>query len=245
MYKPEVALKEVDKFLDQLVQFIQDQGGELQGKKLSHIRDALRGLTVKNDEKQYVSVELDKNGYIKGYNIMDTIIENKDLPEDLDKGYYRLDKNNKPVLDKKRRRDLWGDQMQEFIDLINSNIEYVVGIPAISAAFALVARWSVNKLTTIIIPWVEKIVIKVIGQFFGGETPEDVNQLPIVKQMQSLLEMNIAVAEMELIRLKKETVNPLYSAEEKLVFKAMFNAMYNIYKDQISEETKTVLGIFE
>lgn len=135
--------------------------------------------------------------------------------------------------------------MQEFIDLINSNIEYVVGIPAISAAFALVARWSVNKLTTIIIPWVEKIVIKVIGQFFGGETPEDVNQLPIVKQMQSLLEMNIAVAEMELIRLKKETVNPLYSAEEKLVFKAMFNAMYNIYKDQISEETKTVLGIFE
>jgi hypothetical protein len=135
--------------------------------------------------------------------------------------------------------------MQEFIDLINSNIEYVVGIPAISAAFALVARWSVNKLTTIIIPWVEKIVIKVIGQFFGGETPEDVNQLPIVKQMQSLLEMNIAVAEMELIRLKKETVNPLYSAEEKLVFKAMFNAMYNIYKDQISEETKTALGIFE
>jgi hypothetical protein len=135
--------------------------------------------------------------------------------------------------------------MQEFIDLINSNIEYVVGIPAISAAFALVARWSVNKLTTIIIPWVEKIVIKVIGQFFGGETPEDVNQLPIVKQMQSLLEMNIAVAEMELIRLKKETVTPLYSAEEKLVFKAMFNAMYNIYKDQISEETKTALGIFE
>ena len=109
MYKPEVALKEVDKFLDELVQFIQDQGGELQGKKLSHIRDALRGLTVKNDEKQYVSVELDKNGYIKGYNIMDTIIENKDLPEDLDKGYYRLDKNNKPVLDKKRRRDLCGD----------------------------------------------------------------------------------------------------------------------------------------
>ena len=135
--------------------------------------------------------------------------------------------------------------MQEFIDLINSNIEYVVGIPAISAAFALVARWSVNKLTTIIIPWVEKIVVKVIGQFFGGETPEEVNQLPLVKQMQSLIEMNIAVAEMELIRLKKETVNPLYSAEEKLVFKAMFNAMYNIYKDQISEETKTALGIFE
>lgn len=135
--------------------------------------------------------------------------------------------------------------MQEFIDLINNNIEYVVGIPAVSAAFALVARWSVNKLTTIIIPWVEKIVVKVIGQFFGGETPEDVNQLPIVKQMQSLLEMNVAVAEMELIRLKKETVNPLYSAEERLVFKAMFNAMYDLYKDRISEETKTALEVFE
>jgi hypothetical protein len=135
--------------------------------------------------------------------------------------------------------------MQEFIDLINSNIEYVVGIPAISAAFALVARWSVNKLTTIIIPWVEKIVVKVIGQFFGGETPEDVNQLPIVKQMQSLVDMNITIAEMELIRLKKETVNPLYSAEEKIVFKAMFNALYNAYKDKISVETQAALDVFE
>jgi hypothetical protein len=135
--------------------------------------------------------------------------------------------------------------MQEFIDLINSNIEYVVGIPAISAAFALVARWSVNKLTTIIIPWVEKIVVKVIGQFFGGETPEDVNQLPIVKQMQSLVDMNITIAEMELIRLKKETVNPLYSAEEKIVFKAMFNTLYNAYKDKISVETKAALDVFE
>lgn len=109
MYKPEVALKEVDKFIDELIEFIVDQGGELQGKKLSHIRNALKALTVKNNEKEYVSVVTDKNGYINGYNIMDTIIENKDLPEDLDKGYYRLDKNNNPVLDKKRRRDLWGD----------------------------------------------------------------------------------------------------------------------------------------
>lgn len=135
--------------------------------------------------------------------------------------------------------------MQDFIDLINNNIEYIVGIPAISAAFALVARWSVNKLTTIIIPWVEKIVVKIIGQFFGGENPEDVKQLPIVKQMQALLEMNVAIAEMELIRLKKETVNPLYSAEERTVFKAMFNALYDLYKDKISEETKEALGVFE
>jgi len=135
--------------------------------------------------------------------------------------------------------------MQEFIDLINSNIEYIVGIPAVSAAFALVARWSVNKLTTIIIPWVEKIVVRVIGQFFGGETPEDVKQLPIVKQMESLLTMNVAMAEMELLRLKKETVNPLYSAEERLIFKAMFNALYDAYKDKISEEAKEALSVFE
>jgi hypothetical protein len=135
--------------------------------------------------------------------------------------------------------------MQDFLDLVNNNIEYIVGIPAVSAAFALVARWSVNKLTKVIIPWVETIVVKTIGQFFGGEKPEDVKQLPIVKQMQSLLEMNLAIAEMELIRLKKETVNPLYSEQERTVFAAMFSSLYEIYKDKISEETKQALGVFE
>ena len=109
MYKPEVALKEVDKFLDELVSFKQEQGGQIKGKKLAHIKEALKSLVILNGEKEYISVKIDKNGYIIGYNIMDTVVETKFLKEDLAKGYYRLDKNNQPVLDKKRRKELWGD----------------------------------------------------------------------------------------------------------------------------------------
>lgn len=109
MYKPEVVLKVVDQFVEELVQFLIDNGVEVKSQKLKDIKALLGEIVILNDNKEYVSVKLDKNGYVKGYNIMDTIVENVDLPEDLDKGYYKLNKNNKPVLDKKRRKELWGD----------------------------------------------------------------------------------------------------------------------------------------
>jgi hypothetical protein len=109
MYKPEVALKVVDQFIEELVQFLIDSGVEIKSQKLADIKTQLQEIVILNPKKDYISIVTDKNGYIKGYNIMDTIVENVDLPEDLGKGYYKLNKNNKPVLDKKRRRDLWGD----------------------------------------------------------------------------------------------------------------------------------------
>lgn len=109
MYKPEVVLKVVDQFIEELVEFLVQSGVEIKSQKLADIKAQLQEIIILNPNKEYVSVVTDKNGYIKGYNIMDTIVENVDLPEDLEKGYYKLNKNNKPVLDKKRRRDLWGD----------------------------------------------------------------------------------------------------------------------------------------
>lgn len=109
MYKPEVVFKLVDQFVDEIVNFLRESGVEVKSQKLSNIKRQLQEIVVLSSEKDYVSVVTDKNGYIKGYNIMDTVIENVDLPKDLDKGYYKINKNNKPVLDKKRRRDLWGD----------------------------------------------------------------------------------------------------------------------------------------
>lgn len=134
--------------------------------------------------------------------------------------------------------------MQEFLELLNNNIAYIVGIPAVSTTFALVARWGVARLTNTILPWIENIVTRLIGQFFGAEAAEQVNELPIVNDIKTMLTMNIAVAEMELIRLKKETVNPLYSDEERMIFTAMFNSLFAIYKDKISEETKLALSVF-
>jgi hypothetical protein len=131
--------------------------------------------------------------------------------------------------------------MKEFIDLLNQNIEYIVGIPAISAAFALVARWAVTKLTTIIIPWMERIMTTLMLQFFGENADGDVSELHIVKDVQNIIKMNIKIAEMELVRLKKETINPIYTEAERLTLKAMFNDIYKVYENLISEETKLVI----
>lgn len=131
--------------------------------------------------------------------------------------------------------------MQEFLDLLQQNIEYVIGIPAVSAALALVARWGVNKLTTIILPWIEKIMVSLMMQFFGADEATDVDKLPIVEDIKELKALNVMIAEMELLRLKKETINPLFTEVERLKFQQMFDALFTAYQDLISEETKEAL----
>lgn len=109
MFKKEVTLRVVDQFIEELVQFLVDSGAEVKSSKLKDIKLLLKRMVVLNPKKEYLSIVTDKNGYIIGYNIMDSFIEKVDLPEDLARGYYKINKNNKPVLDKKRRRELWGE----------------------------------------------------------------------------------------------------------------------------------------
>jgi len=98
-----------DQFIEELAQFLVDSGVKVKSGKMENIKKQIKELKVLNPNKSYVSIITDKNGYVKGYNIMDGFIENVDLPEDLIRGYYKINKNNKPVLDKGRRRELWGD----------------------------------------------------------------------------------------------------------------------------------------
>lgn len=135
--------------------------------------------------------------------------------------------------------------MNEFISLVYDNLGYVVGIPAVAASLTLVARWGVNRLTNMLVPWLERIVRTMMQQFFGVDASKTaIEELPIVGDVRSLVAMNTKVAEMELLRLKKECVNPLYMPEEQLVFKALYAKMYSMYKDHISEEAKAALDIY-
>lgn len=112
-----LVLKEVDNFADQVAAFIESHGVAVNGKNFQTILNALKKLQLKqegknylilDENKEYVSVETDKNGYILLYNNMDTIAEKNKIPQDINRGYYKI-KNNKIVLDEKRKRMLWGD----------------------------------------------------------------------------------------------------------------------------------------
>lgn len=101
-------IQEFDRLLDRLANFIESKGVKLKGRKIKDIEAGLEELKVLNKEKDYISIELDKNGYIKRYNKMDIFMLDKDLPADLNAGYYRIQKDA-IVVDKLKRKEIWGE----------------------------------------------------------------------------------------------------------------------------------------
>lgn len=104
----DLLLKEVDDFLDDLIKYIEENGGKVRGKKLGDIKEGLHRLNVVNPKKSYFAFDLNENGFVYGYNKVDAIVENQEIPEDILRGYYKI-KRNKLVLDKNRQNQLWGE----------------------------------------------------------------------------------------------------------------------------------------
>lgn len=104
----EYVLKEVEDLIVTLTKFLQERGVSVSSTKIADLLAALERLQTVDQNKTYISVQLDKNGYVKLYNKMDALLQNQDIPDDLIRGYYKI-KKNKPFLDKKRQEQLWRD----------------------------------------------------------------------------------------------------------------------------------------
>ena len=135
--------------------------------------------------------------------------------------------------------------MTEFLNVIKENLSLVVSLPTLGSLLVILVRWGVGKLTSSLIPWVEKIVAEMISQSFGVTEAKNVSQVPIVGDIKRLVKQVSVAQEMELIRLKKETISPLYTAEERLIIMNAFNYLYDSLKDKVSNETKAILDTYD
>lgn len=110
MIEQELALILINKINlanEKLHQFLVDSGVQPDEKKLGTLLDDLNKIRVLVPTKKYFGVYLDDMGYIKNISIIDELFEAQELPEDIFKGYYRIDEHGKLIRDDVKRAQLW------------------------------------------------------------------------------------------------------------------------------------------
>jgi hypothetical protein len=87
-------------------EFLKDCGYASPDATPEQIVEQLLRLPVLKPYKTYLGIQTNEEGYVTSYSRIDTFMEERALPEDLLRGYYKI-VDGKPVLDEERRRVLW------------------------------------------------------------------------------------------------------------------------------------------
>lgn len=105
-YLENMISEELDYLLNELIKFLNDCGIELTSKTFNSAIRKLQEVIAIRKEKSYIGLTLNDLGYVRKFNEIDTIIEKQNLPEDILRGYYKIE-NGKIVLDERMKEKLW------------------------------------------------------------------------------------------------------------------------------------------
>ena|SRR5690554_6870381 len=98
-------IKDLDNYSEQLYQFLCECYIKPKDKKLSTLLSHLDEIVAIKRNRKYYGVTT-KNGIITAINKIDGIVEQKELPKDLLRGYYRYN-DGKVEVDEKLKRKIW------------------------------------------------------------------------------------------------------------------------------------------
>lgn len=104
-----LLLKHVEKHIEVLYSFLVSCGITPKDKQLSTLTEALKEVKALKPKLRYIAYETDDNGYVTEAVEMATFTEVKEMPKDIKRGYYKVDKQGNLVVDTKRKAVLWGD----------------------------------------------------------------------------------------------------------------------------------------
>ena len=104
-----LMLKQLEKHIDVLYNFLLSCGITPKDKQLSTLTEALKEVKALKPNLTYMAYETDANGYVVNAAPMATFTDVKAVPRDIKRGYYKVDKKGNLVVDTKRKAVLWGD----------------------------------------------------------------------------------------------------------------------------------------
>ena len=104
-----LMLKHLEKHIDVLYEFLLSCGVTPKDKQLSTLTEALKEVKALKPNLNYMAYETDENGYVVNAVPMATFTEVKEVPRDIKRGYYKVDKNGNLFADTKRKSVIWGD----------------------------------------------------------------------------------------------------------------------------------------
>lgn len=104
-----LMLQHLEKHIEILYNFLVSCGITPKDKQLATLTEALKEVKALKPNVTYVAYETDANGYVKTAVKMATFTQVREMPKDVIRGYYRVDKQGNLVVDTKRKAVLWGD----------------------------------------------------------------------------------------------------------------------------------------
>jgi hypothetical protein len=104
-----LLLKQVEKHVEVLYNFLLSCGITPKDKQLSTLTEALKEVKALKPNLNYMAYKVNENGYVVNAVEMATFTEVKGVPKDITRGYYKVDKKGNIILDNARKAILWGD----------------------------------------------------------------------------------------------------------------------------------------
>ena len=100
----------VTKLQDALFAFLRKNKVQVPDKKMETLIQALQNIQTIIPGTEYVTVDRNSAGYIEGFTIADGVSARVDeVPEDLNRGYYKMDESGRFILDDEKRERYWAE----------------------------------------------------------------------------------------------------------------------------------------
>ena len=99
---------QIEKLQESLFQFLRKNKVQVPDKKISSLLQGLEDIKTIVNGHDLVMVVLDDLGYIVDYSITDSASDKVDeIPEDLGRGYYKMDENGRFIRDDEKYERYW------------------------------------------------------------------------------------------------------------------------------------------
>lgn len=95
---------------ESLFQYLRTHKLPVTDRNITTMMNVLKEVQTIIPGTQYIGIKTNENGYIIGYEVFDKVINLQEIPKDLLKQYYKIDKYGRFVLDKEKQERFWGEQ---------------------------------------------------------------------------------------------------------------------------------------
>ena len=102
--------KKFKEMQDAMYEYLRAHKLPVTDKNITNMMNVLREVQTIIPGTQYIGIKTNDKGYIVGYEVFDKVVNLQEIPKDILKQYYKIDKYGRFVVDKEKRERHWGEQ---------------------------------------------------------------------------------------------------------------------------------------
>lgn len=98
--------RDISQWKFEMKKLLKDCGEDIEDKSFTELMKMVENLKVMKKNRKYKGILRDNNGYITGVYNLNDFIEAGTMPDDIDYGYYKINKDGVLEIDFERKRQI-------------------------------------------------------------------------------------------------------------------------------------------